>query len=106
MATPGPGSSYVASTQTSCGCWVLFTCDRHAAGCVERRCTVRRSRKEPSSHTRRALSDASVRNETLMEGTEMAERLNDQDRKLLQGTNFAHLTTLAPDGSPRTTVMW
>jgi PPOX class probable F420-dependent enzyme len=36
----------------------------------------------------------------------MAESLNDQDLKLLQSKNFAHLTTLGPDGSPRTTVMW
>ena len=36
----------------------------------------------------------------------MAATLSDKDRELFPDRNFAHLTTLNPDGSPQTTVLW
>jgi PPOX class probable F420-dependent enzyme len=32
--------------------------------------------------------------------------LNEEDRALLTGTNFAHIATLLPDGSPHSVVVW
>jgi PPOX class probable F420-dependent enzyme len=34
------------------------------------------------------------------------EALNDFDRALLTGLNFAHVATVAPDGGPHVTVVW
>ena len=34
------------------------------------------------------------------------DRLNDFDRELLTGLNFAHVATVAPDGAPHVTVVW
>ncbi|MFZ0169197.1 MAG: pyridoxamine 5'-phosphate oxidase family protein [Candidatus Dormiibacterota bacterium] len=36
----------------------------------------------------------------------MAATLSDKDRELFRERNFAHQTTLNPDGSPQTTVLW
>lgn len=36
----------------------------------------------------------------------MAAQLSDTDREILQGNNFAHLTTLGADGAPISTVLW
>lgn len=36
----------------------------------------------------------------------MAVELTDADRELLQKPNFAHFSTLMPDGSPQTTPVW
>ncbi len=34
------------------------------------------------------------------------EPLDDFDRELLTGLNFAHVATVAPDGAPHVTVVW
>ncbi|MGH7697336.1 MAG: TIGR03618 family F420-dependent PPOX class oxidoreductase, partial [Candidatus Dormibacteria bacterium] len=36
----------------------------------------------------------------------MAAPLSEKDLALFRDKNFAHLTTLNPDGSPQTTVLW
>jgi PPOX class probable F420-dependent enzyme len=36
----------------------------------------------------------------------VAATLNDATRKLLDGTNFATVATLNPDGAPQSTVVW
>lgn len=36
----------------------------------------------------------------------MSVKLSDGVKKLFDGANFAHLSTLMPDGSPQTTVVW
>ena len=32
--------------------------------------------------------------------------LTDKDRELVEGMNFAHVSTLLPDGAPKATVVW